>query len=35
MDHAFQTADPCGIAVAGEYIYWRNNAESGIATPQP
>jgi hypothetical protein len=26
---AFQTADPCGIAVAGKYIYWIYAAESG------
>jgi hypothetical protein len=30
---AFQTADPCGIAVAGEYIYWTNSAESRKAVP--
>jgi virginiamycin B lyase len=30
---AFQTADPCGIAVAGKYIYWRNAAESGKPVP--
>ena len=24
---AFQTADPCGIAVAGKYIYWTNWAQ--------
>jgi hypothetical protein len=30
---AFQTADPCGIAVAGKYIYWMNNAESGKPVP--
>jgi virginiamycin B lyase len=30
---AFQTAGPCGIAVAGKYIYWRNNAESGKPVP--
>src|SRR6266508_2970168 len=26
---AFQSASPCGIAVAGKYIYWMYNAESG------
>jgi hypothetical protein len=30
---AFQTADPCGIAVAGKYIYWMNNAEGGKPLP--
>jgi hypothetical protein len=30
---AFQTADPCGIAVAGKYIYWTNWAESGKPVP--
>jgi hypothetical protein len=30
---AFQTADPCGIAVAGKYIYWMNSAESGKPLP--
>jgi hypothetical protein len=30
---AFQTADPCGIAVAGKYIYWMNGAESGKPLP--
>jgi hypothetical protein len=30
---AFQTADPCGIAVAGKYIYWTNAAESGKPVP--
>jgi hypothetical protein len=30
---AFQTAGPCGIAVAGKYIYWMNNAESGKPVP--
>jgi hypothetical protein len=30
---AFQTADPCGIAVAGKYIYWMNNAESRKPVP--
>jgi hypothetical protein len=30
---AFQTADPCGIAVAGKYIYWMNGAESGKPVP--
>jgi hypothetical protein len=30
---AFQTADPCGIAVAGEYIYWMYGAESRKPAP--
>jgi hypothetical protein len=30
---AFQTADPCGVAVAGKYIYWMNSAESGKPLP--
>jgi hypothetical protein len=30
---AFQTAGPCGIAVAGKYIYWMNSAESGKPVP--
>jgi Tol biopolymer transport system component len=30
---AFQTADPCGIAVAGKYIYWMNSAESRRPVP--
>lgn len=30
---AFKTADPCGIAVAGKYIYWTNAAEGGKTEP--
>jgi hypothetical protein len=30
---AFQTADPCGIAVTGKYIYWMYGAESRKPVP--
>jgi hypothetical protein len=33
IPRSFQTADPCGIAVAGKSIYWRNGAESGKPLP--
>jgi hypothetical protein len=31
--NVFLTADPCGIAVAGKYIYWMNNAEGWKQVP--